>query len=135
MGARNFLIAYNVNLIATKEQAHRIALDIREQGRGDKVSRITNPSFSSVFFILVPFSNIFFSFFHNIFFFLLSFFKFEKQSSISTLHSTARQVQVRAGDRLVPGRGESLSNFHQHHRHQRHHFIPLKIFFSNYSSL
>uniref|UniRef100_A0A8C2ZBW8 Formimidoyltransferase-cyclodeaminase n=1 Tax=Cyclopterus lumpus TaxID=8103 RepID=A0A8C2ZBW8_CYCLU len=33
-GARKFLIAYNVNLIATKEQAHRIALDIREQGRG-----------------------------------------------------------------------------------------------------
>ncbi|CAL8288282.1 unnamed protein product [Lota lota] len=33
-GARNFLIAYNVNLISTKEQAHRIALDLREQGRG-----------------------------------------------------------------------------------------------------
>ncbi|KAJ3584218.1 hypothetical protein NHX12_014714 [Muraenolepis orangiensis] len=33
-GARNFLIAYNVNLISTKEQAHRIALDVREQGRG-----------------------------------------------------------------------------------------------------
>ncbi|KAM6893549.1 formimidoyltransferase-cyclodeaminase [Xenentodon cancila] len=33
-GARKFLIAYNVNLISTKEQAHRIALDIREQGRG-----------------------------------------------------------------------------------------------------
>jgi glutamate formiminotransferase/formiminotetrahydrofolate cyclodeaminase len=33
-GARNFLIAYNVNLLATKEQAHRIALDLREQGRG-----------------------------------------------------------------------------------------------------
>jgi len=33
-GARKFLIAYNVNLLATKEQAHRIALDIREQGRG-----------------------------------------------------------------------------------------------------
>ncbi|XP_068612581.1 formimidoyltransferase-cyclodeaminase [Brachionichthys hirsutus] len=32
-GARKFLIAYNVNLISTKEQAHRIALDIREQGR------------------------------------------------------------------------------------------------------
>ncbi len=29
MGARKFLIAYNVNLIATKEQAHRIALAIR----------------------------------------------------------------------------------------------------------
>ncbi|KAM4560241.1 formimidoyltransferase-cyclodeaminase [Odontesthes bonariensis] len=33
-GARTFLIAYNVNLISTKEQAHRIALDVREQGRG-----------------------------------------------------------------------------------------------------
>lgn len=33
-GARKFLIAYNVNLISTKEQAHRIALDVREQGRG-----------------------------------------------------------------------------------------------------
>ncbi|XP_019716282.1 formimidoyltransferase-cyclodeaminase isoform X2 [Hippocampus comes] len=33
-GARKFLIAYNVNVISTKEQAHRIALDIREQGRG-----------------------------------------------------------------------------------------------------
>ncbi|ESN93307.1 hypothetical protein HELRODRAFT_186115 [Helobdella robusta] len=34
VGARNFLVAYNINLLATKEQAHRIALDIREQGRG-----------------------------------------------------------------------------------------------------
>ncbi|RWS28721.1 Formimidoyltransferase-cyclodeaminase-like protein, partial [Leptotrombidium deliense] len=33
-GCRKFLIAYNVNLIATKEQAHKIALNIREQGRG-----------------------------------------------------------------------------------------------------
>lgn len=33
-GARKFLIAYNLNLLSTKEQAHRIALDIREQGRG-----------------------------------------------------------------------------------------------------
>ncbi|KAM4537651.1 formimidoyltransferase-cyclodeaminase-like [Fundulus diaphanus] len=33
-GARKFLIAYNVNVMGTKEQAHRIALDIREQGRG-----------------------------------------------------------------------------------------------------
>jgi len=38
-GARKFLIAYNVNMLSTKEQAHRIALDIREQGRGpDQVS-------------------------------------------------------------------------------------------------
>ena len=35
VGARKFLIAYNVNLISTKEVAHRIALNIRENGRGD----------------------------------------------------------------------------------------------------
>jgi glutamate formiminotransferase/formiminotetrahydrofolate cyclodeaminase len=35
-GARDFLIAYNVNVLGTKEQAHRIALNIREQGRGPK---------------------------------------------------------------------------------------------------
>ncbi len=33
-GARFFLIAYNVNVLGTKEQAHRIALNIREGGRG-----------------------------------------------------------------------------------------------------
>jgi glutamate formiminotransferase/formiminotetrahydrofolate cyclodeaminase len=33
-GARFFLIAYNVNILGTREQAHRIALNIREQGRG-----------------------------------------------------------------------------------------------------
>ncbi|XP_038605736.1 formimidoyltransferase-cyclodeaminase [Tachyglossus aculeatus] len=33
-GARKFLIAFNINLLCTKEQAHRIALNIREQGRG-----------------------------------------------------------------------------------------------------
>jgi glutamate formiminotransferase / formiminotetrahydrofolate cyclodeaminase len=33
-GARFFLIAYNVNVLGTKEQAHRIALSVREQGRG-----------------------------------------------------------------------------------------------------
>jgi glutamate formiminotransferase/formiminotetrahydrofolate cyclodeaminase len=33
-GARDFLIAYNVNVLGTKEQAHRIALDVREAGRG-----------------------------------------------------------------------------------------------------
>ncbi|KFO28071.1 Formimidoyltransferase-cyclodeaminase [Fukomys damarensis] len=33
-GARKFLIAFNVNLLGTKEQAHRIALNLREQGRG-----------------------------------------------------------------------------------------------------
>jgi glutamate formiminotransferase / formiminotetrahydrofolate cyclodeaminase len=35
-GARDFLIAYNVNVLGTKEQAHRIALNVREQGRGPK---------------------------------------------------------------------------------------------------
>ena len=40
-GARKFLIAYNINMLSTKEQAHRIALDIREQGRGpNEVIRI-----------------------------------------------------------------------------------------------
>jgi len=34
-GARNFLIAYNVNLLATPNQAHRIALNIREAGRSE----------------------------------------------------------------------------------------------------
>ncbi len=34
-GARTFLIAYNVNVLGTKEQAFRIALDIREAGRND----------------------------------------------------------------------------------------------------
>ena len=33
-GARFFLIAYNVNVLGTKQQAHRMALDLREQGRG-----------------------------------------------------------------------------------------------------
>jgi len=33
-GVRKFLIAYNVNLVSTKEQAHRIALNLRTQGRG-----------------------------------------------------------------------------------------------------
>lgn len=34
-GARFFLIAYNVNILGTKEQAHRVALNVREQGRGE----------------------------------------------------------------------------------------------------
>lgn len=33
-GARKFLLAYNINMLSTKEQAHRIALDLREAGRG-----------------------------------------------------------------------------------------------------
>ena len=33
-GARNFLIAYNVNILGTPNQAHRIALNLREAGRG-----------------------------------------------------------------------------------------------------
>lgn len=35
-GARFFLIAYNVNILGTSNQAHRLALDIREQGRAVK---------------------------------------------------------------------------------------------------
>ncbi len=34
-GARFFLIAYNVNILATHNQAHRIALNLREAGRGE----------------------------------------------------------------------------------------------------
>ncbi len=34
-GSRFFLIAYNINVLGTKEQAHRIALNIREQGRSE----------------------------------------------------------------------------------------------------
>ena len=33
-GVRKFLIAYNINMVSTKEQAHRIALNLREGGRG-----------------------------------------------------------------------------------------------------
>jgi glutamate formiminotransferase/formiminotetrahydrofolate cyclodeaminase len=33
-GARLFLIAYNVNVLGTSNQAHRIALNLREAGRG-----------------------------------------------------------------------------------------------------
>lgn len=40
VGARKFLIAYNVNLISTKEQAHKIALNIREQGREGKPGKL-----------------------------------------------------------------------------------------------
>jgi len=35
-GARMFLIAYNVNLLGTPNQAHRIALNLREAGRGEQ---------------------------------------------------------------------------------------------------
>jgi glutamate formiminotransferase / formiminotetrahydrofolate cyclodeaminase len=34
-GARMFLVAYNVNILSTANQAHRIALDLREAGRGE----------------------------------------------------------------------------------------------------
>jgi glutamate formiminotransferase/formiminotetrahydrofolate cyclodeaminase len=34
-GARMFLIAYNVNIFGTPNQAHRIALNLREAGRGE----------------------------------------------------------------------------------------------------
>jgi glutamate formiminotransferase/formiminotetrahydrofolate cyclodeaminase len=35
-GARFFLVAYNINIIGTSNQAHRIALDLRTKGRGPK---------------------------------------------------------------------------------------------------
>lgn len=34
-GARFFLIAYNINILGTANQAHRIALDLREAGRSE----------------------------------------------------------------------------------------------------
>ncbi|MGI6369483.1 MAG: glutamate formimidoyltransferase [Ignavibacteria bacterium] len=34
-GARFFLIAYNINILGTSQQAHRIALNLREAGRGE----------------------------------------------------------------------------------------------------
>ena len=34
-GARSFLIAYNINILGTSNQAHRIALNLREAGRGE----------------------------------------------------------------------------------------------------
>ncbi len=34
-GARFFLVAYNINILGTNNQAHRIALDLREAGRGE----------------------------------------------------------------------------------------------------
>ncbi|MBI9085099.1 MAG: glutamate formimidoyltransferase [Desulfobacterales bacterium] len=36
VGARFFLIAYNINILGTSNQAHRIALNLREAGRGPK---------------------------------------------------------------------------------------------------
>ena len=38
-GARFFLIAYNVNILGTHNQAHRLALNVREQGRPDQPGR------------------------------------------------------------------------------------------------
>lgn len=35
-GARRFLIAYNVNILGTPNQAHRIALNLRDAGRGEE---------------------------------------------------------------------------------------------------
>jgi len=35
-GARNFLVAFNVNILGTPNQAHRIALNLREAGRSDE---------------------------------------------------------------------------------------------------
>ncbi|OEU55634.1 MAG: glutamate formiminotransferase [Desulfobulbaceae bacterium S3730MH12] len=42
-GSRMFLIAYNVNLLSTSNQAHRIALNLRDQGRGpDEPGRLSD---------------------------------------------------------------------------------------------
>jgi len=35
VGARNFLIAYCVNILGTKEQAHQIVTDIKKQSEKD----------------------------------------------------------------------------------------------------
>lgn len=40
VGARKFLIAYNINLVATKEQAHRIALIIRSNKKNGELGRL-----------------------------------------------------------------------------------------------
>ena len=40
VGAREFLVAFNINVLGTKEQAHRIALNVREQGRSEKEVRL-----------------------------------------------------------------------------------------------
>jgi glutamate formiminotransferase / formiminotetrahydrofolate cyclodeaminase len=37
-GARFFLVAYNVNILGTNNQAHRLALNVREQGRTVKAA-------------------------------------------------------------------------------------------------
>jgi glutamate formiminotransferase / formiminotetrahydrofolate cyclodeaminase len=37
-GARFFLVAYNVNILGTSNQAHRLALNVREQGRTVKAA-------------------------------------------------------------------------------------------------
>jgi glutamate formiminotransferase / formiminotetrahydrofolate cyclodeaminase len=42
-GARFFLIAYNVNLLSTPNQAHRIALNLREAGRESNESGSNEP--------------------------------------------------------------------------------------------
>ncbi len=43
VGARKFLIAYNVNLLGTKEQANRISIALRESGgsTGKKVNSLS----------------------------------------------------------------------------------------------
>lgn len=41
-GARKFLVAYNINLLGTKQQATRIALNLREQGRGEGQEGLLN---------------------------------------------------------------------------------------------
>lgn len=50
VGARKFLIAYNINVLATKEQAHRMALDIRETGRGEGQVKVRDIVYENFFF-------------------------------------------------------------------------------------
>lgn len=92
-GARKFLIAYNVNLISTKEQAHRIALDIREQGRGkDQVNAGSHigPQLAQRSLLSPPFL------------------------SPCLCGAAARPAEEGAGDWLVPGRGQHGPSVHQH---------------------
>ena len=46
VGAREFLVAFNINVLGTKEQAHRIALNVREQGRSEKEVIMINLTFN-----------------------------------------------------------------------------------------
>ena len=89
-GVRKFLIAYNVNLLSTKEQAHKIALNLREKGRGEN-----QPGRLRAVQVLSSEN------FH-------SFNKFEFLRPWC------------AGNWLVAGREKHRPDLAQHHRHGRH---------------